>query len=113
MSTALSPDQPELDKNMRNQHARRLGAQEDSSPISPYRTRARCFAHSQNWRAGIRWWSTSDFAEVARAVGKSTRRVERPAEVESAVQWAMAEPGPVLVDVVTSADEVAVHRSQR
>ena len=49
-----------------------------------------------------------DFAEVARAVGMSARRVERPAEVESAVQWAMAEPGPVLVDVVTSADEVAV-----
>jgi len=23
--------------------------------ISPYRTRARCFAHSLNWRAGIRW----------------------------------------------------------
>ncbi|WP_248582854.1 thiamine pyrophosphate-dependent enzyme [Nocardioides sp. InS609-2] len=49
-----------------------------------------------------------DFAEVACAIGMSARRVERPAEVESAVQWAMAEPGPVLVDVVTSADEVAV-----
>ncbi len=49
-----------------------------------------------------------DFAEVARAIGMSARRVERPNEVESAVQWALAEPGPVLVDVVTSADEVAL-----
>ena len=26
--------------------------QEDSSPLSPLRTRARCFVHSLNWRLG-------------------------------------------------------------
>jgi pyruvate dehydrogenase (quinone) len=35
-------------------------------------------------------------------------RVEQPQDVEAAVQEAFATPGPVLLDVITNADEVAV-----
>lgn len=49
-----------------------------------------------------------DFAAVARAIGLHGVRVERPGEVDAAVQGALAHPGPVLLDVVTSPDEIAV-----
>lgn len=49
-----------------------------------------------------------DFAEVARALGLEGIRVADPADVDSAVQSALAHPGPVLVDVVTDPDEIAV-----
>jgi pyruvate dehydrogenase (quinone) len=49
-----------------------------------------------------------DFAAVARAMGMHGVRVEQPQDVEAAVQEAFATPGPVLLDVITNADEVAV-----
>jgi pyruvate dehydrogenase (quinone) len=49
-----------------------------------------------------------DFAKVAEAVGLRGIRVERPEDVDAAVQEAMAYDGPVLLDVLTSADEVAL-----
>ncbi|MCJ1674830.1 MULTISPECIES: pyruvate dehydrogenase [unclassified Rathayibacter] len=42
-----------------------------------------------------------DYAQVATAVGIRGIRVEDPREVESALREALADPGPVLVDVVT------------
>ena len=49
-----------------------------------------------------------DLAAVARALGLHAVRVEDPAEVDSAVRDALAQDGPVLLDVVTNADEVSV-----
>jgi pyruvate dehydrogenase (quinone) len=49
-----------------------------------------------------------DFAAVARAIGLHGVRVEDPDAVDSEVAAALAHPGPVLLDVVTSPDEIAV-----
>ncbi len=49
-----------------------------------------------------------DFARVAEVVGLRGVRVERPGDVDDAVREALAHPGPVLLDVVTNPDEVAV-----
>jgi pyruvate dehydrogenase (quinone) len=49
-----------------------------------------------------------DFAAVASAIGLTGIRVTDPADVDEAVRDALAHPGPVLIDVLTNADEVAV-----
>jgi pyruvate dehydrogenase (quinone) len=49
-----------------------------------------------------------DFAEVARAVGLYGVRVERPAELDDALRAAFAHPGPAVIDVVTSRQELAL-----
>ena len=49
-----------------------------------------------------------DFARVAEAVGMRGLRVEDPHDVEAAVRETLAHPGPVLLDVVTNPDEIAV-----
>jgi len=49
-----------------------------------------------------------DFAAVATAIGLHAVRVEDPQTVDSAVREALAHPGPVLLDVVTNPDEIAV-----
>ena len=49
-----------------------------------------------------------DFARVAEAVGLRGIRLTDPHDVDEAVREAMAHPGPVLLDVVTNPDEVAV-----
>ena len=49
-----------------------------------------------------------DFARVAEAIGMRGIRVEDPHDVEAAVREALAHPGPVLLDVLTNPDEIAV-----
>lgn len=49
-----------------------------------------------------------DFARVAEAVGMRGIRVERPRDVEAAVREALEHDGPVLLDVLTNPDEIAV-----
>ncbi|WP_134766191.1 thiamine pyrophosphate-dependent enzyme [Nocardioides sp. 1609] len=49
-----------------------------------------------------------DFARVAEAIGLHGVRVEDPNDVDGAVAAALAHPGPVLLDVVTNPDEVAI-----
>lgn len=49
-----------------------------------------------------------DFAKVAEALGMKGLRVEDPRDVDAAVRETLAHPGPVLLDVVTNADEVAL-----
>lgn len=49
-----------------------------------------------------------DFAAVARAIGMHGIHVTDPAEVDGAIQEAFAHPGPVLVDVLTNPDEIAL-----
>ncbi|NYD41350.1 thiamine pyrophosphate-dependent enzyme [Nocardioides panaciterrulae] len=49
-----------------------------------------------------------DFAKVAEAVGMRGLRVEDPHDVEDAVRETLAHPGPVLLDVLTNPDEIAV-----
>lgn len=49
-----------------------------------------------------------DLAAVARAMGLHGVRVEDPAELDGAVQEALAHPGPVLLDVVTNPEEISV-----
>jgi len=49
-----------------------------------------------------------DFAAVARAMGLHGIRVEDPDGVDAAVREALAHDGPVLLDVVTNAEEVSV-----
>jgi len=49
-----------------------------------------------------------DFARVAEAVGITGIRVEDPADLEDALRRALADPGPVLVDVVVAREELSV-----
>ncbi|MEU6477954.1 thiamine pyrophosphate-dependent enzyme [Streptomyces sp. NPDC047017] len=49
-----------------------------------------------------------DFAAVAEAMGIPGIRVTEPAELEKAVRRAFDTPGPVLLDVLTNPDEIAV-----
>ncbi len=49
-----------------------------------------------------------DLAAVARAMGLHAVRVERPQDVDEAVREAFAHDGPVLLDVITNPDEVAL-----
>jgi pyruvate dehydrogenase (quinone) len=49
-----------------------------------------------------------DFAKVAEAVGMRGIRVTDPHEVDDAVREALATEGPVLLDVLTNPDEIAV-----
>jgi pyruvate dehydrogenase (quinone) len=49
-----------------------------------------------------------DFAAVATAIGLTGIRVEKPGDVDAAVQQAFATPGPVLLDVLTNPDEVSI-----
>ncbi|KAA0113381.1 ubiquinone-dependent pyruvate dehydrogenase [Mycolicibacterium sp. P9-22] len=49
-----------------------------------------------------------DFAAVAQALGIFGRRVEQPADLESALAEAFAHDGPALVDVVTARQELSI-----
>jgi pyruvate dehydrogenase (quinone) len=49
-----------------------------------------------------------DFARVAEAMGMRGLRVESSREVEAGVREALAHDGPVLLDVLTNPDEIAV-----
>ncbi|QYN18473.1 thiamine pyrophosphate-dependent enzyme [Amycolatopsis sp. DSM 110486] len=49
-----------------------------------------------------------DLAGVARACGIHAVRVEHPDQVDAGVRAALAHPGPVLVDVVTNAEEIVI-----
>ena len=49
-----------------------------------------------------------DFAKVAEAMGLWGRRVERPEDIEGAVQAWLAEPGPALLDVLTDRYELVM-----
>ena len=63
-------------------------------------------------QAGLAAYGTTlanpDFARVAEAVGMRGIRVEDPHDVDAAVAAALAHDGPVLVDVLTNPDEIAV-----
>jgi pyruvate dehydrogenase (quinone) len=47
-----------------------------------------------------------DFARVAEAIGFYAKRVERAEDLETAVRNWLAQPGPALLDVVTSRMEL-------
>jgi pyruvate dehydrogenase (quinone) len=49
-----------------------------------------------------------DFARLAEAIGMRGIRVTDPKEVDGAVAEALAHPGPVLLDVLTNPDEIAL-----
>lgn len=49
-----------------------------------------------------------NLAEVAASLGLASRRIEDPRELDSGLRWAMDHDGPVLVDVVTNPNEIAV-----
>ncbi|MGJ6125466.1 ubiquinone-dependent pyruvate dehydrogenase [Mycolicibacterium sp. Y3] len=49
-----------------------------------------------------------DFAAVAESLGLFARRVEHPADLESALGAALAYDGPALVDVVTARQELSI-----
>jgi pyruvate dehydrogenase (quinone) len=49
-----------------------------------------------------------DFAAVARALGLHGVRIEDPADLRAGLTESLAHPGPVLVDVVTNPDEIAL-----
>ncbi|WP_062070040.1 thiamine pyrophosphate-dependent enzyme [Demequina sediminicola] len=49
-----------------------------------------------------------DFAAVAAALGLHSRRVEDADDLDGALEWAFAQDGPVVLDVVTNPNEVAV-----
>ncbi len=49
-----------------------------------------------------------DFAKMAEAVGIRGIRVEDPADLEQAISRALAHPGPALLDVLTSPQELSM-----
>ncbi|MUL45229.1 ubiquinone-dependent pyruvate dehydrogenase [Mycobacterium sp. CBMA293] len=58
-----------------------------------------------NYGTGL---SNPDFARVAEAIGLFARRVEHPADLESALAAAFAHDGPALVDVITARQELTI-----
>jgi pyruvate dehydrogenase (quinone) len=52
--------------------------------------------------------SQVDIAAIARATGMHALRIEQGADLDEAVRTAFAHPGPVLLDVVTNPEEVAL-----
>jgi acetolactate synthase I/II/III large subunit len=48
-----------------------------------------------------------DFARLAEAFGATGIRVEREAELAPALDWALAVPGPALIDVQTSLEHIS------
>lgn len=54
---------------------------------------------------GVRWERQADFSAWANACGGRGLKVEKAAEVAPAVRAALADPGPVLVDVLVNPDE--------
>ena len=52
--------------------------------------------------------SQVDIAAIARAAGMHALRVEQGAELDEAIRTALAHPGPVLLDIVTNPEEVAL-----
>jgi acetolactate synthase I/II/III large subunit len=48
-----------------------------------------------------------DFAKLAEAFGATGIRVEREAELAPALDWALAVPGPALIDVQTSLEHIS------
>ncbi|HWC32301.1 MAG TPA: thiamine pyrophosphate-dependent enzyme [Actinomycetota bacterium] len=54
---------------------------------------------------GVRWERSFDFAPWAESCGGRGIRIEKPGDLESAVQEAFGYPGPALVDVVVNPDE--------
>ncbi|MFI5633410.1 thiamine pyrophosphate-dependent enzyme [Streptomyces sp. NPDC051664] len=63
-------------------------------------------------RAGLPEFGTlldnPDFAAVATAMGITGIRVTDPVELEESVRRAFSTPGPVLLDVLTNPDEIAI-----
>jgi pyruvate dehydrogenase (quinone) len=49
-----------------------------------------------------------DLAAVATAIGLHGIRVSDPEQLDEAVRTALAHPGPVLLDVLTNPEEIAV-----
>lgn len=49
-----------------------------------------------------------NLAAVAQAMGLAARRVTEPSEVDEAVRWALRQDVPVLLDVLTNPDSIAV-----
>jgi len=49
-----------------------------------------------------------DFAAIAHGVGIHSVRIEKPTEVRSGLQEALAHPGPALIDVVTDPNALSV-----
>jgi len=49
-----------------------------------------------------------DFAAVTTAMGLTGVRVTDPADLDDVVRTALATPGPVVLDVLTNPDEIAV-----
>jgi pyruvate dehydrogenase (quinone) len=49
-----------------------------------------------------------DFAAVAEAMGIESARVERPTDVRTVMERALAAPGPYLLDVVTDPNALSI-----
>lgn len=49
-----------------------------------------------------------NFAEIARAAGITTFRIEDPAQARQIIRQALDHPGPVLVDIVTDPDALSI-----
>ena len=45
---------------------------------------------------------------VAQALGMASIRVTKSKAVDEAIEWALAQPGPVLVDALTNPEEISV-----
>jgi pyruvate dehydrogenase (quinone) len=56
---------------------------------------------------GTTLW-TPNFAEVAKAIGIGSVRIEDPKDVEQSIKEALAMPGPVLIDAVVDKHALAL-----
>jgi pyruvate dehydrogenase (quinone) len=61
---------------------------------------------------GYPFWGTEmhnpDFSAVARAIGFHSERVEKKADIASAIERAFAHPGPALLDITTDPDALSM-----
>ena len=53
---------------------------------------------------GVKMWQP-DFVKLAEAYGIPARKIDSPHDVGAAVDWALATPGPVLIDFKVEAEE--------
>ena len=93
---------------------------QEMSTVSQYRLPVKVFILNNQYMGMVRQWqellhggrysesytaALPDFVKLADAFGAVGRRIEKPAELDDAIAWMLAEPGAVILDVAVDPTE--------
>ncbi len=93
---------------------------QEMSTIAQYRLPVKIFIINNQYMGMVRQWqellhggrysesytaALPDFVKLADAFGAVGRRIEKPAELDDAISWMLAEPGAVILDVAVDPTE--------